>query len=112
MDTHIGASQFKFRNSGGQLQLALNEELCVEVDGSKLHLAKCATGRFGQEFVLDGALTFGKSCLMLRKSFASCGSRQSSRTERSWMSEAVEVVQPSRAAMAGGKWTAHRSGSL
>jgi len=67
MDTHIGASQFKFRNSGGQLQLALNEELCVEVDGSKLHLAKCATGRFGQEFVLDGALTFGKSCLMAQQ---------------------------------------------
>lgn len=67
MDTHIGASQFKFRNSGGQLQLALNEELCVEVDGSKLHLAKCATGRSEQEFVLDGALTFGKSCLVAQQ---------------------------------------------
>ena len=71
MDTHVGASQFKFRNAGGRLQLALNEELCVETQGvgptSKLLLAKCGVNNLFQEFVLDGALTFGSgtSCVVV-----------------------------------------------
>lgn len=67
LDTHIGASQFKFRNSGGSLQLALNLGLCVEAKGSNLHLAKCAENNLQQEFVLSGALSFGggqKACVV------------------------------------------------
>lgn len=56
MDTNAGSSQFEFSDDGGQLHLALNRELCVEVKASHLHLAKCAKGNLQQDFVLDGAL--------------------------------------------------------
>eukprot|EP00913_Durusdinium_trenchii_P029028 g27217.t1 len=74
LESHWGASQFKFSTSGGKLQLALNHELCAEADGSGLRIAKCAENHPKQDFMLNYSLIVGRgsdpSCIMAKPSKA------------------------------------------